>query len=60
MPSLSAYLIVGLTAAIVTFVLIPVVIWLSPRMGAVVEPDERRVHTRPTATAGGAAMIVGR
>ena len=59
MPSLSAYLIVGLTAAIVTFVLIPVVIWLSPRMGAVVEPDERRVHTRPTATAGGAAMIVG-
>ncbi|MEM9465989.1 MAG: MraY family glycosyltransferase [Actinomycetota bacterium] len=59
MPSLSAYLIVGATAAIVTFVLIPVVIWLSPRMGAVVAPDERRVHTRPTPTAGGAAMIVG-
>ena len=59
MPSLSAYLIVGGTAALVTFVLIPIVIWLSPRMGAVVAPDERRVHTRPTPTAGGAAMIVG-
>ena len=59
MPSLSAYLIVGGTAALVTFLLIPIVIWLSPRMGAVVAPDERRVHTRPTPTAGGAAMMVG-
>jgi UDP-GlcNAc:undecaprenyl-phosphate GlcNAc-1-phosphate transferase len=52
-------LIVGATAAVVTFVLIPVVIRLSPRLGAIVEPDERRVHTHPTPTAGGAAMIVG-
>ena len=59
MPSASAYLIVGATAAVVTFVLIPVVIRLSPRLGAIVEPDERRVHTHPTPTAGGAAMIVG-
>jgi len=58
-PSASAYLIVGATAAVVTFVLIPVVIRLSPRLGAIVEPDERRVHTHPTPTAGGAAMIVG-
>lgn len=59
MPSLSAYLIVGATAAVVTFLLIPLVIRLSPRMRAVVEPDARRVHTRPTPTAGGLAMIVG-
>ena len=59
MPSLSAYLIVGATAAAVTFVLIPLVIRLSPRMRAVVEPDARRVHTRPTPTAGGLAMIIG-
>ena len=59
MPSLSAYLLVGGTAAVVTFVLIPLVIRLSPRMRAVVEPDARRVHTRPTPTAGGLAMIIG-
>lgn len=59
MPALSAYLTVGAVAAAVTFVLIPVVRRLSARMGAVVEPDERHVHTRPTPTAGGAAMIVG-
>ena len=59
MPSLSAYLLVGGTAAVVTFVLIPLVIRLSPRMQAVVEPDARRVHTRPTPTAGGLAMIIG-
>lgn len=59
MPSLSAYLLVGGTAAVVTFALIPLVIRLSPRMQAVVEPDARRVHTRPTPTAGGLAMIIG-
>ena len=59
MPALSAYLAVGATAAIVTFLLIPLVIRISPRLGAVVEPDERRVHTRPTPTAGGVAMMAG-
>ncbi len=59
MPSLSAYIVVGAVAAVVTFVLIPVVRRLSEPLGAVVEPDERHVHTRPTPTAGGAAMIIG-
>ena len=59
MPALSAYLAVGATAAVVTFLLIPLVIRISPRLGAVVEPDERRVHTRPTPTAGGVAMMAG-
>ena len=59
MPSLWAYLIVGATAAAVTFVLIPVVIRLSPSMGAVVSPDEHHIHLKPTPTAGGAAMMLG-
>ena len=58
MPSLSAYAIVGGVAALVTFVCIPIVIRFSPRLGAVVEPTERHVHTRPTPTAGGAAMML--
>ncbi|MBQ89123.1 MAG: undecaprenyl-phosphate alpha-N-acetylglucosaminyl 1-phosphate transferase [Acidimicrobiaceae bacterium] len=32
---------------------------LAPRLGAVVPPSERHVHTSPTPTAGGAAMILG-
>ena len=59
MPSLSAYLLVGGTAAVVTFALIPLVIRLSPLLGAVVEPDEHHIHERPTPTAGGVAMMVG-
>ncbi|MGB1506323.1 MAG: undecaprenyl/decaprenyl-phosphate alpha-N-acetylglucosaminyl 1-phosphate transferase [Acidimicrobiales bacterium] len=59
MPPLWAYLVVGATAAVVTSCLIPLVIRLSPRLRAVVEPDVRRVHTRPTPTAGGLAMIIG-
>jgi len=58
-PSLWAYLLVGATAAVVTSCLIPLVIHLSPSLRAVVEPDARRVHTRPTPTAGGLAMIIG-
>src|SRR5436309_3012450 len=32
---------------------------LAVRVGAVVSPDERRVHLRPTPTLGGLAMFVG-
>ncbi len=42
----------------VTFVLTPVVRLLAERYGAVVKPDERRVHSVPTATIGGVAMFV--
>jgi UDP-GlcNAc:undecaprenyl-phosphate GlcNAc-1-phosphate transferase len=58
-PSLWAYVLVGAVAAAVTFILIPVVRRFSVPLGAVVEPDERHVHTRATPTAGGAAMVVG-
>jgi UDP-GlcNAc:undecaprenyl-phosphate GlcNAc-1-phosphate transferase len=46
-------------AAVVTLVATPIVRWLALRTGAVVVPDERRVHLRPTPTIGGAAMLAG-
>ena len=46
-------------AAIVTYLFTFLVTRIAPKLGAVVEPDDRRVHQRPTATGGGAAMFVG-
>jgi UDP-GlcNAc:undecaprenyl-phosphate GlcNAc-1-phosphate transferase len=46
-------------AALVTFATTPVFQQLSFRVGAVQRPDERRVHTRPTALLGGAAILLG-
>jgi UDP-GlcNAc:undecaprenyl-phosphate/decaprenyl-phosphate GlcNAc-1-phosphate transferase len=46
-------------AALVTFVTTPGFLRLSFRVGAVQAPDERRVHTRPTALLGGAAILLG-
>ena len=48
MPTYRAYAIVGAVAAIATLVATPLVRRLAIRIGAVVEPDERRIHTRPT------------
>jgi UDP-GlcNAc:undecaprenyl-phosphate GlcNAc-1-phosphate transferase len=59
MPSVSAYVLVAGVAALVTYLCTFVMRWLAPRLGTIVAPDERRVHARPTATAGGAAMFVG-
>ncbi|MEO1063400.1 MAG: MraY family glycosyltransferase [Actinomycetota bacterium] len=53
------HLIVLCTATVVTALVTPVVRRLATAAGAVVAPDERRVHERPTATSGGAAMLVG-
>lgn len=59
MPALSAYLIVGATAAVVTFFSVPLVRRLSIRIGAIAAPDERHVHLEPTPRGGGAAMMIG-
>ncbi len=59
MPSVSAYLVVGAVAALVTHLGTLAMRRVAPRIGAIVQPDERRVHARPTATAGGAAMFPG-
>ena len=58
-PGISSYLIVLSVAAVVTYVATPLVRNLSVRMGAVVRPDERRVHKEPTPTLGGMAMLAG-
>jgi UDP-GlcNAc:undecaprenyl-phosphate/decaprenyl-phosphate GlcNAc-1-phosphate transferase len=46
-------------AALVTLLTTPLFRRLSFEVGAVQAPDDRRVHTRPTALLGGAAILVG-
>jgi UDP-GlcNAc:undecaprenyl-phosphate/decaprenyl-phosphate GlcNAc-1-phosphate transferase len=56
---MTGYLVVIAVAAGVTFAVTPFFRWLSMRTGAVVQPDARRVHSRPTAVLGGAAIVLG-
>ncbi|MDQ3783276.1 MAG: undecaprenyl/decaprenyl-phosphate alpha-N-acetylglucosaminyl 1-phosphate transferase, partial [Actinomycetota bacterium] len=56
---LGAFVPVIGAAALVTVLATPAFRWLSFRTGAVVAPDERRVHTRPLAVLGGAAILLG-
>ena len=56
---MAEYLIVLVVAALVTWLLTPWVRRVAIRLGAVVSPDHRRVHERPTPTLGGAAMYGG-
>lgn len=49
----------AVTAAVVTWAATFAVRRLTVRFAMVVQPDERRVHERPTPTLGGAAMFVG-
>ncbi|MEY4372854.1 MAG: UDP-N-acetylglucosamine--undecaprenyl-phosphate N-acetylglucosamine-phosphate transferase [Actinomycetota bacterium] len=59
MVSASRYVAVGVVAAVVTFVLTPLVAKFAHRVGWVVAPDARRVHTRTTPDVGGIAMFFG-
>jgi UDP-GlcNAc:undecaprenyl-phosphate GlcNAc-1-phosphate transferase len=54
-----SYLVVIGTGFVVTFAVTPLMRALSVRVGAVVAPDERRVHAYPLPILGGAAMLVG-
>jgi len=54
---MAGYGVVLVVAALTTWVLGFAVRRLAVRFGAVVLPDERHVHARPTPTAGGAAMF---
>jgi UDP-GlcNAc:undecaprenyl-phosphate/decaprenyl-phosphate GlcNAc-1-phosphate transferase len=56
---MAGYLTLLLVALGTTLATTPLVRIVAIRIGAVVAPDERRVHTRPTATLGGAAMYMG-
>ncbi len=53
------YLAVIGSAFLVSFASMPLLRSLSFRVGAVVHPDARRVHTRPTAILGGAGIVAG-
>lgn len=59
MPGTGEYLVIGAIAAVVTFAVTPLVIRVAKKMGWVVAPDERRVHTVVTPDVGGIAMFVG-
>lgn len=59
MSTRGAYLVVLAVTAVATAGLVPLVRQLAVRVGAVVRPDERRVHERPTPTLGGIAMFAG-
>lgn len=56
---MTGYAIVFLTAALTTYLLTFPVRRFAIRIGAIVIPEERRVHEKPTPTIGGAAMFVG-
>lgn len=56
---MAEYLFILVVAALVTWALTPIVRRVAVRLGAVVAPDPRRVHERPTPTLGGAAMYGG-
>ena len=58
-PMTSAYVAVLGVAAATTLAFTPVVRWISVKRGALVAPDARRVHERPTAALGGVAMWLG-
>jgi UDP-GlcNAc:undecaprenyl-phosphate GlcNAc-1-phosphate transferase len=55
----TSYLVVFAVAAAATAVLTPLVRRLALRVGAVVPPGDRSVHTVPTATLGGVAIFAG-
>jgi UDP-GlcNAc:undecaprenyl-phosphate/decaprenyl-phosphate GlcNAc-1-phosphate transferase len=59
MSDTTGYLYVGGFAALVTFLLTPIVGWLARRFGRVAMPDPRRVHTKPTPDVGGVALFGG-
>lgn len=59
MASMTDFLIVGAIAAIVTLVLTPLTRVLAFRVGAVASPSARKVHSSPTPSLGGLAMLGG-
>ncbi|BAN01370.1 glycosyltransferase family 4 protein [Ilumatobacter coccineus] len=59
MPDVGSYLIIGIIAAVVTFVATPLVTKLANRLGWVAMPNARSVHTEPLPDVGGLAMFIG-
>ncbi|MGH2698801.1 MAG: glycosyltransferase family 4 protein [Actinomycetota bacterium] len=53
------YLLVGICALAITFMVTPIVRWGAQRLDAVDRPSDRKVHAYPTPTLGGLAMGFG-
>lgn len=53
------YLTVGVVAFLVTYLATPAVIRLSRALGAIDQPNDRKVHATPTPTLGGLAIFLG-
>jgi UDP-GlcNAc:undecaprenyl-phosphate GlcNAc-1-phosphate transferase len=58
-PGLADYLLIGALAAVVTAITTPIVRLLARRVGWVVAPNDRSVHTSPIPHVGGMAMLIG-
>ena len=58
-PGLADYLLIGAVAALVTAAATPVVRLVGRRLGWVVQPNARSVHTSPIPHVGGIAMLLG-
>jgi UDP-GlcNAc:undecaprenyl-phosphate GlcNAc-1-phosphate transferase len=58
-PGLADYLLIGIVAAVVTAIATPIVRVVARRVGWVVAPNARSVHTSPIAHVGGMAMLAG-
>ncbi|MGH2777263.1 MAG: glycosyltransferase family 4 protein, partial [Actinomycetota bacterium] len=54
-----AYLLVGLCALSITFMVTPIVRWGAVRLRVIDRPNDRKVHAEPTPTMGGLAMAIG-
>lgn len=59
MCAVTRYLLVLAVGALVTYIVTPVVLMFSRRVGAVDVPNDRKVHAVPTPTLGGIAMFIG-
>src|SRR5687768_9822161 len=57
--AMGSYVVVLAAAFATTFLTTPFLRRMSFRVGAVVPPDERKIHDRPLPTLGGAAMLLG-
>ena len=58
-PGLADYLLIGAVAAVVTAITTPIVRVVAHRVGWVVAPNARSVHTSPIPHVGGMAMLIG-
>jgi UDP-GlcNAc:undecaprenyl-phosphate GlcNAc-1-phosphate transferase len=58
-PVIRSYAIVLVVTAVVTAALVPLMMRLAGRLGAIAIPNDRKVHAAPTPTLGGGAMFIG-